>query len=172
MPFARPRRGLLKSAAGRPTGWATTGVRSPSDEAGRRSTKVRAGRVARVADLRADLRDAERRLQAAQLAGDVDGLDALLDDRLIATLMPDPVRVTKAQDLAAHRARRLVLTASAEDELAVVVAGTTGVTWVLMSLAGTVDGAAFEARMLYTRTWHHDEPHGWRVLAAHISPVA
>jgi hypothetical protein len=122
-------------------------------------------------ELEADLRDAERRLQAAQCAGDADALDALLDDRLIATLMPDPVRVSKAEDLAAHRARRLVITSSAEDELALVVAGTTGATWVLMSLAGTVDGAEFAARMLYTRTWHHDPAHGWRVLAAHISPV-
>jgi ketosteroid isomerase-like protein len=122
-----------------------------------------------VSDLEAELRAAERRLQAAQLAGDVDALDALLDDRLIATLMPDPVRVTKADDLESHRTRRLVLTSSTEDELAVVVAGTTGVTWVLVSLAGAVDGTAFRARMLYTRTWHHTPDHGWRVLAAHIS---
>jgi hypothetical protein len=122
-----------------------------------------------VSDLEAELRAAERRLQAAQLAGDVDALDALLDDRLIATLMPDPVRVTKADDLESHRTRRLVLTSSTEDELAVVVAGTTGVTWVLVSMAGAVDGTAFRARMLYTRTWHHAPDHGWRVLAAHIS---
>jgi ketosteroid isomerase-like protein len=122
-----------------------------------------------VSDLEAELRAAERRLQAAQLAGDVDALDALLDDRLIATLMPDPVRVTKADDLESHRTRRLVLTSSTEDELAVVVAGTTGVTWVLVSLAGAVGGTAFRARMLYTRTWHHTPDHGWRVLAAHIS---
>jgi hypothetical protein len=25
--------------------------------------------------------------------------------------------------------------------------------------------------MLYTRTWHHEPGPGWRVLAAHISPV-
>ena len=125
-----------------------------------------------MSDLEAGLRDAERRLQAAQLAGDVTALDALLDDRLIATLMPQPVRVTKADDLASHRARQLALTASTEEELAVVVAGSTGVTWVLMSLAGTFAGEPFETRMLYTRTWHHDGEHGWRVLAAHISPVA
>jgi ketosteroid isomerase-like protein len=124
-----------------------------------------------VSELEAQLRDAEHRLQAAQLAGDVDALDALLDDTLIATLMPDPVRVTKAEDLAGHRAGRLRLTASHEDELALTVAGTTGVTWVLMSLAGTFDGEPFETRMLYTRTWHHTAAAGWRVLGAHISPV-
>jgi len=110
-------------------------------------------------------------LQAAQFAGDVDALDRLLDDRLFATLAPDPVRVTKAQDLQGHRERRLVLSRSVEEELALVVAGTTGVTWVLMSMAGTFAGEPFETRMLYTRTWHHDPDAGWRVLAAHISPV-
>ena len=113
------------------------------------------------------MRAAERRLQAAQLAGDV----AELDDRLVATLAPDPVRVSKAQDLAGHRQRLLALSRSVEEELAVVVAGSTGVTWVLMSMAGTFAGEPFESRMLYTRTWHHDAGAGWRVLAAHISPV-
>jgi hypothetical protein len=36
-------------------------------------------------DLTSALRDAERRMQAAQLAGDADVLDGLLDDRLIYT---------------------------------------------------------------------------------------
>ncbi|MGH3565484.1 MAG: nuclear transport factor 2 family protein [Pseudonocardia sp.] len=35
-----------------------------------------------------ELREAERRLQAAQLAGDVAALDQLLDDRLIFTYGP------------------------------------------------------------------------------------
>jgi hypothetical protein len=75
-----------------------------------------------------------------------------------------------------------VLTRSVEEELALVVAGSTGVTWVLMSMAGTFAGGPFETggtsraakargSMLYTRTWHHEPDRGWRVLAAHISPV-
>ena len=43
-------------------------------------------------DLTSALRDAERRLQAAQLAGDADVLDGLLDDRLIYTGGPDGAR--------------------------------------------------------------------------------
>ena len=104
------------------------------------------------------------------LAGDVDQLDQLLDDRLIATLTPSTTRVSKAEDLAAHRSRRLVLTRLVEDDLALVVVGDTGVTWVLTSLEGTNSGEKFAVRMHYLRTWHHDE-HGWRVLAAQISPV-
>lgn len=124
-------------------------------------------------DIRADaLRAAEKRLQAAMLAGDVDELDRLLDDRLIATLSPSTTRVTKAEDLAAHRSRQLVLTKLEEDDLALVVAGSTGITWVLTSLEGTNGGENFATRMHYLRTWHHNEEHGWRVLAAQITPVA
>jgi hypothetical protein len=118
-----------------------------------------------------DLYRAERRLQAAMLAGDVDELDRLLDDRLIATLAPSTTRVTKAEDLAAHRSRHLVLTKLVEEELALVVAGDTGVTWVLTWLEGTSGGETFSTRMHYLRTWHFDDEHGWRVLAAQISPI-
>lgn len=118
-----------------------------------------------------DLHRAEKRLQAAMLAGDAAELDRLLDDRLIATLTPSTTRVTKAEDLAAHRSRQLVLTKLVEDDLALVVAGDTGVTWVLTSLEGTNNGESFAIRMHYLRTWHHDSEHGWRVLAAQISPA-
>lgn len=119
----------------------------------------------------AELLDAERRLQAAQLAGDVEVLDQLLDDRLIATLMPEATLSTKAEDLAAHRSRELELSRLAEDDLAVVVVGTTAVTRVLLTLSGWYRGVPFTGKMLYTRTWHHSPAHGWRVLAAHISPL-
>ncbi|HST85416.1 MAG TPA: nuclear transport factor 2 family protein [Kineosporiaceae bacterium] len=122
-------------------------------------------------DLSQDLHRAEQRLQAAMLAGDVDELDQLLDDQLIATLSPSTTRVTKAEDLQAHRSRELVLTQLVEDDLALVVAGDTGVTWVLTSLEGTNGGQPFKVRMHYLRTWHHDATHGWRVLAAQITPI-
>jgi ketosteroid isomerase-like protein len=118
-----------------------------------------------------ELHRAEKRLQAAMLAGDVAELDELLDDRLIATLTPSTTRVSKAENLAAHRSRQLVLTKLVQDDLALVVAGDTGVTWVLTSLEGTANGENFVTRMHYLRTWHHDVERGWRVLAAQISPV-
>ncbi len=121
-------------------------------------------------DLIRDLHRAERQLQAAMLAGDVEELDRLLDDRLIASLSPSTDRVTKAEDLQAHRSRQLVLTSLVEDELVLTVAGSTGVTWVLTSLEGTNNGEPFRTRMHYLRTWHHDT-HGWRVLAAQVTPV-
>jgi ketosteroid isomerase-like protein len=114
-----------------------------------------------------DLKDAERRLQAAQLAGDVEALDRLLDDRLIFTFGADVH--TKADDLALHRTRTQVVTRVAEEELTVLADGHTGVTWFLGKIEGTVHGAPFAARMRYTRTWLYDETRGWRVIAAHAS---
>lgn len=52
-----------------------------------------------LADPADELRAAERRLQAAQLAGDADALDQLLDDRLIFTLGVDGKTYTKQDDL-------------------------------------------------------------------------
>ena len=115
------------------------------------------------------LRQAERELQSAMLAGDVGALDRLIDDRVVAT-GPDGRRFTKAEDLETHRSGTLVIEDLTEEELSVVVAGDTGVTVVLLALTGAHEGEEFAARMRYTRTWvrHGDGP--WRVLAAHVSP--
>lgn len=112
-----------------------------------------------------DLRDAEHRLQAAQLAGDVAALDQLLDDRLIFTFGGDVF--SKADDLELHRTQAQVMTKLVEEELTVLADGCTGVTWVLGTVEGTMHGTPFAARMRYTRTWRHDEAHGWRIIAAH-----
>jgi ketosteroid isomerase-like protein len=117
-----------------------------------------------------ELRAAERRLQAAQLAGDADELDRLLDDRLVFT-GPDGLLYSKQDDLDLQRGGEQRLTEVTEEELAVLVDGRTGVTWFLGALAGVFKGAPFTARVRYTRTWVHTDDHGWRVLAAHVSPV-
>ncbi|WP_412538454.1 nuclear transport factor 2 family protein [Longispora sp. K20-0274] len=117
------------------------------------------------------LRAAERRLQAAQLAGDADALDQLLDDRLVFTLGVDGRTYRKQDDLELQRSGAQSLSRVDEEELRVLVVGGTGVTWFLGTLAGTFRGESFEARMRYTRTWVRDEAGGWRVVAAHASAV-
>jgi ketosteroid isomerase-like protein len=116
-----------------------------------------------------ELREAERRLQAAQLAADVAALDQLLDDRLIFT-GPDGILYSKQDDLQAQGTRQ-VITKVSEEELTVLADGRTGVSWFLGTLEGVFDGAPFAARLRYTRTWIYDDNHGWRVVAAHVSPV-
>ena len=118
------------------------------------------------------LRDAERRLQAAQLAGDTAELDRLLDDRLIFTGGPDGGTYSKADDLANHRSRRQAMSRVDEEQLVVLVAGDAGVTWFLGTLEGTFDGVPFAARLRYTRTWLRDGVGDWRIVAAHASPAA
>ena len=75
-----------------------------------------------------ELREAERRLQAAQLAGDIAALDQLLDDRLIFIFGPDGTCYTKQDDLQPHRSRQQVLAKVVEEDLTVLVEGRTGVT--------------------------------------------
>jgi ketosteroid isomerase-like protein len=116
------------------------------------------------------LREAERELQSAMRAGDVGALDRLIDDRVIAT-GPDGRQFTKAEDLEAHRSRTLAIRDLTEEELSVVVAGDTGVTVVLLALAGVNEGEEFAARLRYTRTWIRHGDDRWRVLAAHVSPA-
>jgi|SRR5947209_13134515 hypothetical protein len=64
-----------------------------------------------------ELREAERRLQAAQPAGDIAALDQLLDDRVIFTFGPDGKCYTKQDDLQLHRSRQQVLTKVMEEDL-------------------------------------------------------
>jgi len=117
-----------------------------------------------------ELRDAEHRLQAAQLSSDVESLDRLLDERLIFT-GPDGRLYGKDDDLRVHRTGTQVIDSLHEEHLDVVVAGDTGVTWFLGRLSGSIDGTPFAARMRYTRTWIRDPEHGWRILAAHAGVV-
>ncbi|MGW4424996.1 nuclear transport factor 2 family protein [Streptosporangium sp. NPDC004631] len=118
-----------------------------------------------------ELYEAERRLQAAMLASDVEELDRLLDERLVFTGPPDGACHPQAKqlDLDNHRSRRQVMTKLVQDELTVVVAGTTGVTCFLGLLEGTFAGEPFASQLRYTRTWVHTGEHGWRILAAHAS---
>ncbi|SEL15864.1 nuclear transport factor 2 family protein [Streptacidiphilus jiangxiensis] len=116
------------------------------------------------------LRAAERRLQAAQLAADTATLDVLLDDRLVFT-GPDGTLYRKSDDLELQKSGRQRLTRVDEEELTVLAVGTTGVTWFLGTVAGTFQGQEFASRVRYTRTWVHDGRAGWRVIAAHVTPV-
>jgi len=111
----------------------------------------------------AEIDAVEDRLVAAQVAHDVEELDALLHDELTYT---DPAGGSggKQDDLQAHRDRAYDLTRfdvlrRAYDDVqpGVVVAR---VTMLAESTLG--DGT-----MHYTRVWQHDE-HGWQVRVAHL----
>jgi Domain of unknown function (DUF4440) len=114
------------------------------------------------------LREAERRLQRAQLESDVEVLDRLIDDRLVFT-GPDGRHYSKQDDLHVHRSGQQSMSQVHEEDLAVLVVGGTGLTWFLGTLEGTMAGQPFRARVRYTRTWIYDDEKGWRLIAAHVS---
>ncbi|MGP3915224.1 nuclear transport factor 2 family protein [Nonomuraea sp. 10N515B] len=113
------------------------------------------------------LRAAEQRLQAAQLTSDVAELDRLIDDRLVFT-GPDGRHYTKQDDLEIHRSGRQSMTRVEEEDLKVLVAGDTGVTWFLGTLEGVMNGERFHAQVRYTRTWVRSGGE-WRLIAGHVS---
>ncbi|MFD2796448.1 nuclear transport factor 2 family protein [Promicromonospora vindobonensis] len=124
-----------------------------------------------TADHAESLRQAERRLQAAQLASDVDTLDGLIDDMALFT-GPDGGVLSKRDDLDAHASGYQVMSRVEEEDLRVLVTARTGVTLFLGALEGTFGGERLAARMRYTRTWTYDDRAGWKIVAAHATFVA
>jgi ketosteroid isomerase-like protein len=112
---------------------------------------------------------AERALQAAMLASDVDELDRLLHPQLLA-VGPDGELIDKAGDLAAHRSGTFKIAALSEHESRVTLVGDLAMTFVVLQVRGTIEDAEVSARMRYTRTWTRDGG-TWRVVGAHISPA-
>ena len=117
----------------------------------------------------AEVLAAERALQDAMRASDVDALERLLHPELLA-VGPDGQLVDRAADLEAHRSGVFEIAELTEEEVRVIVAGDTAVTFVVLRIRGTIAGADASGRMRYTRTWVRDAG-AWRVIAAHISPL-
>jgi ketosteroid isomerase-like protein len=113
---------------------------------------------------------AERALQAAMLASDVEELDRLLHPELVA-VGPDGQMIDKPGDLATHRAGIFKITELREEEVRVTVLGDLALTFVVLDIRGTIDDADASGRMRYTRTWTR-EGGAWQVIGAHISPAS
>ena len=83
---------------------------------------------------------------------------------------PDGQLVDRAADLDAHRSGHFTIGELSEEEVRVVVAGDTAMTFVVLRVAGTIGDAEVSGRMRYTRTWTRGDG-AWRVLGAHIAPA-
>ena len=112
---------------------------------------------------------AERALQAAMLASDVDELDRLLHPDLLA-VGPDGQMADKAADLEAHRTGHFKIHDLAEEELHARVVGDVALTFVVLRIRGLIGDTEVSGRLRYTRTWTRDGG-SWRVVGAHISPA-
>jgi ketosteroid isomerase-like protein len=120
-------------------------------------------------DASADVLRAERELQAAQRASDVEALDRLLHPRLLA-VGPEGALTDKAADLAAHRDGIFEIRSLTEESVEVLVADDVAVTFVVLDIAGSIRGDDVSGLIRYTRTWKREDG-DWRVLAAHIAPL-
>jgi hypothetical protein len=116
-----------------------------------------------------DLIEAERRLQAAQRAADVDALDALLHPRVVGA-GPDGAVFGKEDDLDGHRSGALRITALVEESIDVQDDGATGVTRIVAAVDAVQGGAEVSARLRCTRLWVREDDR-WRVLAATFVPA-
>ncbi|UKJ64816.1 nuclear transport factor 2 family protein [Cellulosimicrobium cellulans] len=113
---------------------------------------------------------AEHALQAAQRAGDVDALDALLHPRCVG-VGPDGSVFSKEDDLETHRSGFLRITRLEEESLDVQEEVVSGVTRLVAAVEAVQGGDAVSARLTYTRLWVRTDD-GWRVLAATLAPAS
>lgn len=101
---------------------------------------------------REEVVEVENKLFSAQLVSDVDILDQLLHDDLVA-VAPTGQIVTKETDLNAHRAKTITI----EDASTVIddikITGDTALSIVTMTAKGTMMGTPLEGQFRYFRVW-------------------
>ena len=99
-----------------------------------------------------EIAEVENQLFLAQLASNVDGLDLLLYDDLVA-VAPDGQMLTKEMDLNAHRSKAMIIeNASTEiDEIRII--GDTALSVTTMTAKGKVMGTPLEGKFRYFRVW-------------------
>ncbi|MDM1296309.1 nuclear transport factor 2 family protein [Sphingobacterium sp. N143] len=97
---------------------------------------------------------AENELFLAQLASNVDALDQLLDDNLIA-VGPTGQMLTKEMDLDTHRSKTMVIEDASTEIDDISIFEDTALSIVTMTAKGKVMGAPLEGRFRYFRVWKH-----------------
>lgn len=109
-------------------------------------------------------------LVQAQLDGDANALDRLLDDDLLFAGM-DGNLFTKQDDLAMHRSGQLRVIKMDAIDRRILHLGDTSVVTVLMDAEAVINGSSTASTLRYTRVWHR-RPQGWRIVAGQMSLVA
>ncbi|MDR2273106.1 MAG: nuclear transport factor 2 family protein [Sphingobacterium sp.] len=101
-----------------------------------------------------DVTEAENQLFLAQLTSNVDILDQLLYDHLIA-VTPTGQILTKEMDLNAHRSKSMIIeeASTAIDDISIV--GDTALTIVTMIAKGKVMDTPLEGKFRYFRIWKY-----------------
>ena len=112
----------------------------------------------------------EAQLRQAQLNGDVDALDRLIDDALLF-VGPDGALVSKTDDLASHRSGAVRFTSHEPSDLQwQCVTSDVVVVALKARLAVLVYGQPIVGDFRYTRVWARRDGQ-WRVVAGHVSAL-
>lgn len=99
-----------------------------------------------------DVIEAENKLFSAQLVSNVEILDQLLHDDLIA-VAPTGEIVTKEMDLNAHRAKTMIIEEASTEINDIKITGNTVLTVVTMTAKGKMMGTPLEGTFRYFRVW-------------------
>jgi ketosteroid isomerase-like protein len=111
--------------------------------------------------------EAEERLRQAMLTNDVRVLDQLIADDLVFTGHLGQL-ATKAEDLAAHKARWLRVQKIEPSEQRIQLHANFAVVSVLMHLVGTYQDTPVDQHMRYTRVWAPTSGGSLQIVAGHM----
>jgi hypothetical protein len=110
----------------------------------------------------------EEQLTDAMLTSNYHKLDELLaDDLLFTNHLGQPV--TKAEDIALHKAGLLKIKLLEKIEETIKTHKNAIVVSVLVDLTGTYEGQNASGKFRFTRVWAETSPQKWQVIAGHSS---
>ncbi|MBO6186600.1 MAG: nuclear transport factor 2 family protein [Chryseobacterium sp.] len=106
----------------------------------------------KIAISRENIVEAENKLFLAQLVSNVDILDQLLHDDLLA-VAPTGEIITKEMDLNSHKAKTMIIENASIEIDDIKITGDTALSIVTMTAKGKVMGAPLEGKFRYFRVW-------------------
>ncbi len=101
---------------------------------------------------REDVVEVESQLFSAQLVSNVNILDQLLYDDLIA-VAPTGQMITKEMDLNSHRAKTIIIEEASTEIEEIKITGDTALSIVTMTAKGKMMGTPLEGKFRYFRVW-------------------
>ncbi|MBA9074016.1 hypothetical protein GGR22_002183 [Flavobacterium gossypii] len=101
---------------------------------------------------RENILEAENKLFSAQLVSNVDLLDQLLHDDLVA-VAPTGQILTKEMDLNSHKAKTMIIEDASTEIDDIRIMGDTALSIVTMTAKGKMMGTPLEGKFRYFRVW-------------------
>ena len=113
----------------------------------------------------------EDKWRHAQLAGDADAMEALLDDEYIG-ITANGLVTTKTQQLERVRAKRAQLSRLEFSDVKVKILGQTAVVTCLAEVEGTNDGVPIHGMYRYTRVYARLANGSWKIMNFEATRIA